>query len=326
MLLFLLIIALIICIAMIFLFLNRSNVNGFPHFKQANISCIGSIYSIENTEFQFPIVIVDEEELSEMASPDNIKSIYLVDSNSEKISALKWQIQDGIKDKDKKYVMRSIDCSFVYKKSGSYNPVYVDIEFKDGKVERFDLGQINIIVKTESELKEKRAANWFEVEFINPKVNSIVMASGIILVIDSIGKDVIIENIDLGLQNFDIDTENIIVLDGEYDISYINELRKKNDKSIKIFDSIQIKENIKSEFKPIHIDSSDGTTKYTTLLIPLITKEGISNSDKVVCANPTIKIVRDGKHQELYEFQPVVLLPRINKDIIPAKLLREKGI
>ncbi len=322
--LFLSIILLIICTGMIFLFINKSKISGFPHFKQANIECEGSIYCLENEKFKIPIVIVDEEELSEMASTSNIKAIYLVDKNSEKISALEWQIQNGYKDKG--YIMRSIDCYFIYEKSGIYNPEYVDIQFVDGKTERFTLGKIDILVKTKSDFQENCISYWFGVQLIKPLINSKTMASGVILLIDTSGKEVIIEDIDLGIRNFGIDVDNITVLDGEYDYNYFNSLRDKHDKSVKIFDSIQIRENIEGQFKPIHIAASDNTTKYTTLLIPLITKEGVSNSDKVVCINPTIKIIQDGKHKELYEFQPTVSLPRINKDFLPAKLLREKGI
>jgi hypothetical protein len=304
----------------LFIFYNKGGPE-FPHYKQAILNLKGSVYAIEDKPINIPLVIIDEKQLSEMASPDNIESIIIFDNKGNSLDIDNWDIVNGIVEDE--YMTRLINLKITYGQTGTYQVESVVFKFIDGYIKKYKFSELNIFVKSEKErdIDYTNAPYWFDVERIPAVDKGDLSFSGIVVVINH-NKDINITDINLGNEFFGIDSKGILIKEGFRDLNTISKGRRDSQEWVDPFYSIKNVEESSQIIDPIILKSNE--YQATTLFIPLT---GIKSADKrdVFIFNLTFTLQQEGNEHRLYKLEPLVITPSVQIEINPVKILEERG-
>ncbi len=313
-----LIISIIITLSLKITLDKRGKGEAFPHFKQAIIKYSGSANAISKEKFKMPIIFVDESKMSELASVENLKEIYIVDSNGIKYPMMDYKIQDGVENKG--YIMRNFEGNIIFKNPGIYELTNVKFKFLDNKIKDYPLGNFKVYVESKENFSNMFIGNIFP-EYIFSKEKPGI--SGVMVRFDIQAEDIVLKNIDLGVDGLNVDKNNIIVTK---DIIDINDFEsKRNAKEFICFDSMRVTENSDSGYLDKKISKEYIKDNYIMLLIPITCSKEFNLKNTAIALNLKFTINSKGKDYELYSLQPLVYLPLINKDLKPLNLLKEEG-
>ena len=243
------IVIIVICIPAI-LFLMNAKREDFPHFKQYLIKSNGTAILYKDQSFKFSFLFLDEVELSEFKTVDNIDSIDITFEN-EKLNIDSFSIQELTPTEMYKCKMLNV----VVKENDVLNLKELDhllISFTDGTVEEFPIG--NLKFKVVEEDNDEMYFNIFE----NPLTakSKLDIFSGWIVSLQNMGKAFNIIDIDSGVSGIEFDLMNYSKHEGMNDLdvhNYYNEMRYNNVKTE--FDTVTKKDTINNEEFVISIDN-----------------------------------------------------------------------
>lgn len=237
------------------------------HYEQVFFRYNGYLNVPENSPFSFLFTFVDKEEYSEMHDINNIKSVSLVTGNNKKIHVDKWDIpiSGGITNG---YILRKMQASIASLESGIYSLTKLEIIFQDGVKESYDIGNLRINCGSPKSVNDVAL-----IYSINKKIYTY---SGALISCDKYAKDeVVIRNVDLGLEGFEVDTENVHVI---YDTLSNTESKTMEFKYSKIipdwyepFVNLRINPNYDSgKHIPVSLPKNESSANNMTILIPFI--------------------------------------------------------
>lgn len=317
----------IILVSGIILYIKKDKKNTFPHYKQAFYKIEGSMFVIKDTTFVIPLLFIDANEWSEMASAENIESLKILTDKGENINIKKWSINNKIKDTN--YIIRSIDAEISINKEGEFKPNSVIITYKDKKIKKYDFGDFNIICNDKKYYENNLAGvSWDINPIISSKNNDDFPYSGLSLFIKGNKQNLEIKKIDLGIKSFGINGDNIKSYKSEYDLNsimnYVEEGIKKNEKWAEDFNSIKVVKRVEDNIVPFNIEPETAENRGTNILIPLTRIEG-SNMNGIKIFNIKVIVNISGTNKEILNFQPFYVIPNNRDKSKLYKILQEEG-
>lgn len=319
---------LIITISTVLVYFNKTKqTTAFPHYKQAMLKFSGSIYTIVNFPFHMSLVFADEQKLSEMASAENIKEIKLIDKSGNEFKFEKWEIINGLEGKG--FIMRNLKGELTFNKNGIHDMGYVDIQFKDGKTKKYDMGDLKVVVLPKE--PPDKSPQTISIQIIPAKNFTYATFSGFQLIFYTGDFDTTIDSIDIGVKGFGIDRKDVIVKDNIEDVNYFYNASNNKEKWVKVFDSIKVSNGDNEKFKPIHFKKNNKMPHPATILLPLTIDKNIDVKDKILVFSPTMDVTindgdsfyKKGKYKVYTIEGPWIDVPF---DIDPIKLIKESGI
>ncbi|KYH34424.1 hypothetical protein CLTEP_16570 [Clostridium tepidiprofundi DSM 19306] len=321
----------IILVFAVMIYVKSDKRNEFLHYKQAYFKIEGSMFVIKNTQFSLPLAFVDSEEISEMSSSDNIKSLEIVDDKNRKLKIIKWRINDGVKEDN--FIFRNIETEAIMNYTGVFKPKKIIITYKDGIIKKFDFGDFEIICN-DKKYYDNLAFLICDIDTIitdQSKKNRFFPYSGISLFIKRNYEEFKLEKIDLGIKSFGIDKENLVHFKVKDNLDlitkYVQNGINENKRWAKEIKSIKLVNQLSCDIKPFRIDIPENKEIGTLILIPLTRTKDFSKNDglKVRIFNPKLTLKHLGAVKEFVKLNPFYVAPHAN-DIEIYNFLEEEGI
>ncbi|MBU5593040.1 hypothetical protein KQI89_14910 [Clostridium sp. MSJ-4] len=319
---FLVLILLIISTPLFLLFKSNKDKVKFPHFKQAPMEYLGTVYGTINKEFQLSFNFLDENTFSEMAQENNIKEMYIIDHKERIIPAHTWQINStSFVD----YEIRNIHTKMLFNELDTFIFKKLVIKYMDNVTEEFSVGSLNIVIDNEY-TKESIIYNSSQ-ELIMCSDNTYSNFSGILITLGNVTdnaneNNIELINIDLGIEDFGIDGDNIKIINKHISDINIDEITQhvKYPKPVE-----EVTKSIPST--KINFKNSD----IVTLLIPFTIPQNKIKENKIYVFNPKLTFRINGKEYDLIGDQNLISTPSLstknfNGDIDGKKIIEEFGL
>ena len=267
--------------------------------KQAVIQYSGTVfYTGKDIEYDVSFNFLDENEHSEMASKDNIKEIFIVTEDNERIKVNNWQLYARTFND---YTIRDLYTTI---NLGGDDQEYIlngiSLVYLDGKEENFDIGELRIKDTNYWNADHKVYNSTQTVETVGDFKER---QYNILVTLSSIEELTIkLKNIDLGIEGVKVDLNNIKI--------------KENDQ-----EPVDL-----ALSKEIHLDKFS----YTTLMIPLNLKEYKEFHKKILVFNPKIEYEKNGNLYTIIGDLNLNITPFIGEsdidEIKASKYIEENGI
>lgn len=296
----------------IIMYLKTDKTDEFPHYKQAYYKMNGSMYVLKDTVFNLPLTFVDSNKMSEMSSSENIKSLEIIDKNSQKLTINRWQIENKVEGSG--YVFRDIQIESIMNEEGIFKPDKIVITYRDNVKKEFDFGDFDILCKSNDYVANHIAAGI--ICHINPIVTSKnydkFRYAGLSLFVKGNTSNIEVKNIDLGIKGFGIDSDNLINVPLEDDLNlihnYVEDGISKNEEWAEKVSKIQLVDSVESNIKPFTLEVPQDSNYGSNIIIPLTRLKNI-NMNEVQVFNVKIIFNISGEEKELIEFQPYYITP-----------------
>lgn len=269
-------------------------------------------------------MFIDELTLSELNDKSNIKEIRLLDSNNNSLTISKWdfRLHGDYEDYTTRYL--SITAAIEDEKTKLET---LELEFIDGVKEKFDTG--DLLITSENYNKFTLPSNTEMIPAMMGK-GHLYRITGIILQIPiSEAEEIIIQDIDLGLEGFEADYNNIHLEYGNvFDVlDMINRIRTVNPSLewLKPFDELVVNpqyvpDNTSTQ---LEIDTDWIPKKSSTFFafIPIICTDN-KVLGMVNAFHPSAKAIIDGETYEIQAFFSMINIPKSDNEIF-HKILKE---
>lgn len=321
----------IVLITVILGSISNKDKNEFPHSKQIMLKVEGGMNVVKDKTFNMTFIFIDEYALSEMSSSDNIKEIQIHEKGNV-VKVNKWQINEI--ERREKYVIRKVDIEGKIDKEGEYSLDQLSLLYKDHKIEKFDIGNFELICKREDEYLNKAYTMLFNTERIPNKdgSNKLPFSTLGLFVKNFEDKDVIIKKIDLGIKTLGIDKKKFSYQAMQDDINKIYahlEDEANSGKQGNNIGEVTIVDNLENEITPVKIPSintsQNENNQGTLIVIPIAMKEP-ENEIKLYVLNTKLYLDVAGEEKIVFRYEPEIILPVIKNSYEIEKLLEEKGI
>lgn len=306
----------------------------FPHYKQVFLQHNGCIIRSKNAPIILDFVIFDEKEKSEMEHKLKIKSVDLIDSGGGAITLSKWSVGSNLLEvfQGKDYITRTLQAEISLAKEGITEFIALNIRYVDDKVESYSIGSVKADIRLNEFMKEHFADNTITAQLINAVGDTPYPVSGLLVELDfREDKEIVINNIDLGIKGFEVDYNNIHMEYGTVTTLDILKMRESSPPAwLKPFDSLNMDAN-QASVAPIPLTlannyPNDSEEKRVTLFIPLIcTDTEYLKTINVFCVSLSAEIDGNEKIIHVGNHWSLTRLPAEGVNINPVKLLKEQG-
>lgn len=269
------------------------------------------MYVIKDSKFDLPLIFVDSNEASEMSTSDNIKSIEIIDANAQNLNITGWHIDNNIKTSD--FIFRSIQTEAILDYEGVFIPKEIIITYKDNVSKRYDFGDFKIISYSNDYYSDNLIAGVVcNIISIPSNNRDVYPYSGLVVFIKGYTEEISIEKIDLGINSFGIDSDNVVFYQSDYDfnlvLNYIEDGLKRNEEWAKELSDIKLVDKVDSNIRPIILEKPQNNNYGTNIILPLTALKNI-NINEVKVFNIKITINNSGDVKELIKFQPYYITP-----------------
>lgn len=312
----------------VILYIKNDKTVDFPHYKQAYYKMSGSMNVIKDTAFDLPLIFIDANEMSEMSSSENIKSIDIYDGNSQKLNVQKWHIEENLKGTS--YVIRTIQAEVIMNEEGTFKPEKFSITYKDNVTKKYDFGDFNIICKSDDYYSDNLAAG------IICDINPVVTAqnkdgfpySGLSLFIKGNTEEFKVDKINLGINEFGIEKDNLVCFQTEDDLNvimnYVRDGLSKNEPWAENLSRINLVDSVSNDINPFTVEVPS-ENHGTNILVPLTRLKNVS-MNQVMIFNIDITLNIEGQEKHFIKFQPYYVTPFTFNQSGMYQYLEEAGI
>lgn len=307
--------------------LNRGSSNEmFPHYQQALIKYNGTIYASQNTPVDIALIFIDENELSEMASAENIKDIKLIDKSGQIYESESWTIQQGMKEED--YLYRNIQIKLSFNNIGLYEFNLVSIEYADNKIEEYDVGYLDIKV---IDLNNENYSGEFDLscDWITNH-EAITQITGLMINLDNFSKfeNVTVLKVEMGTKDFQTLNEKTAVFDGTFDSNKIQELMLDDEDLYGNYTSLMNINQTNSSNMSLQLKYDFDTGNRAVLIVPLSSQNNFDYHKYITLFTLEMTIEVNGEIYHCYTLNTLYRIPiGINDtDYDPVQYLKENGV
>lgn len=299
----------------------------FPHYKQVFYRNNGSVTAHKGSPVFFTFIAVDEKENSEMERKDKILSFSIYDSDGNEHSINNWSTYSFFRCDS--YVLRQFSGNISFPTEGLKEFKTIKLRYLDDIKEYYEIGSFKINIVTNAEENGAYADVSSNSFMINTVESSNYPFSGIYAELDfRTYNEITINDIELGIEGFEPDFENIITEYTSYSLTDLEQLRASvsgDAERFRIFNNLRIDSSYRKRTKPIILKNqypSDQEIKKAAIFIPIICTDA-KYLETINTFNITLHALIDGEEKliKVGDIFSLTAIPEDGKNIFPMELL-----
>lgn len=312
---------------LIMLIQNKDENEKFPHFKQAIIKMYGRAYLMQDMKFSLSLVVLDESKISEFSRAENIKSITLLDNNSNEYPCDIKSVNEGLSEKE--CIIRAVNTELEFTSVGIYTINKAVVTFIDDKSEIYDIGDLEVVVFSQNYLKENIYSGDIQLDLALSNKDNKFEISGIQMIVNSYNNLIKINDIDLGIDGLSFDFDKMYYEECETMEKCLNLLEnaRQNDKKwADVFDEVRTEEDFISGFKSIEIGDPDKLNTYTAFLIPFVYEGNVDINNTILCFSLFVNVEYKKENKIFFNQDGMIYNPLLNPSFDKMAYLRDEGV